>query len=477
MSTDLAPLPKEIVLLQQTAAYLDQCQSLDEVKNIRDQAEAIRLYQKKVGLSQRAMNSAAEIKIRAERRMGELLAAMPKQRPGQYQRSHAESLAPKLADLGISHNESSRVQAIAAVPAKKFEATIREAKESNHELTSREMIDLGRRAQHRTAATSRKPHDETSPLPIADLTAPFPYFGGKRRAAGIVWAALGDVDNYIEPFGGSAAVLLARPHPPQFETLNDVDCYIANFWRATQWAPEEVVQWADWPVNQTDLYARHRWLTCSEEAKRFRSRMREDPSYYDPRIAGWWCWGQCLWIGSGWCRVPADESGITDKRPQVHGMGVHGNDSAETCQERRESLLDRFNRLRDRLRTVRVCCCDWRRVCSSESVTTQLGTVGLFFDPTYSGESGRTPGLYGVDSLTVAHEAREYCLERGGDPRYRIVLAGLAGEGHEVLEESGWSVVAWESHGGYNRTEAGKDRARRERLWLSPHCLPVPSST
>jgi hypothetical protein len=367
-----------------------------------------------------------------------------------------------------------------------------------------------------------RPVPTITPVPIADLKAPWPYFGGKRRAAGIIWAVLGDPDNYIEPCGGSAANLLARPQSSKTwrETLNDADCYIANFWRATQWAPEEVVRWADWPVNQTDLYARHRWLTCSEEAKRFRERMREDPSYFDPRIAGWWVWGACTWIASGWCRSPVDESRIFDKRPPlcngnthygqgvhrqpevpdkcpplhalgVHrqpegippdgrpqladayarGRGVHGNDAAETCRERREFLLDWFGRLSDRLRAVRVCCRDWRAVCDSPSTTTRLGLTGIFFDPPYSEESGRCKDLYGVDSLTVAHDIREYCLEHGNDPQFRIVLAGLAGEGHEVLEEYGWTVAPWKSHGGYNHTDAGKDRAQRERLWCSPHTL------
>jgi len=43
------------------------------------------------------------------------------------------------------------------------------------------------------------------------LFAPFPYFGGKRRAASLVWKALGDPSGYVEPFAGSAAVLLGRP--------------------------------------------------------------------------------------------------------------------------------------------------------------------------------------------------------------------------------------------------------------------------
>lgn len=43
------------------------------------------------------------------------------------------------------------------------------------------------------------------------LKSPFVWFGGKRRVADQVWAALGDVDNYVEPFAGSLAVLLGRP--------------------------------------------------------------------------------------------------------------------------------------------------------------------------------------------------------------------------------------------------------------------------
>jgi hypothetical protein len=430
-------------------------------------------------------------------------------------------------------------------------------------------------------AVITRPKHIITPVPIARLKAPFPYHGGKWRAAGIIWACLGDVRNYIEPCCGSAAVLWARPHPPQIETvndptlvvdnfrrathpergdpgatadalcevLNDADPYIANLWRSTREAPEETASWADNPVDESFLHAVHRYLVLGEEAAQFRERIRQDMDYFDARRAGLWAWGACTWIGSGWCRVPSDESraaaeppdklprlvggrrgdtyygdlgvnagkcpqvdgmgvhrrpeGIPDKRPQlctgnshhgpgVHrqpegilhdgrpqladayarGRGVHSNNSAETCRERREWLVDWFRRLRDRLRTVRVCCGDWRRVCSSKSTTVRLGLTGIFFDPPYSAESGRTADLYGVDSLTMAHDIREYCLEHGGDPRFRIVLAGLAGEGHEVLEEHGWTVVPWKSQGGYgNRSAAGKDRTRRERLWCSPHTL------
>jgi len=64
------------------------------------------------------------------------------------------------------------------------------------------------------------------------LAAPFPYFGGKSLARETVWAALGDPENYVEPFAGSAAMLLGRPNVGKVETINDADGFVANFWRA-----------------------------------------------------------------------------------------------------------------------------------------------------------------------------------------------------------------------------------------------------
>ena len=84
------------------------------------------------------------------------------------------------------------------------------------------------------------------------MKAPFPWFGGKRKIAPEVWAALGDVDNYVEPFAGSLAVLLERPawHNGVTETVNDADQYLANFWRALAHDPDAVARYADWPSNE-----------------------------------------------------------------------------------------------------------------------------------------------------------------------------------------------------------------------------------
>jgi DNA adenine methylase len=358
-----------------------------------------------------------------------------------------------------------------------------------------------------------------SSISAKDLKAPFPYFGGKSTVAEMAWNLLGDVDNYVEPFAGSLAILLKRPHAPRVETVNDLDCFIANFWRAIQHDPEQVAAFADWPVNEVDLHARHRWLVKSEAAAKFRAAMRADPEHFDAKIAGWWCWGLCCWIGSGWCESEAEQlpylasgagqpsrgvngavrrptlsggdgspgHGIHGKegnRPQLadayaRGRGVNGNDNAGTCAQRRTWLIDWFGRLADRLRPVRVCCGDWKRVCDSPSVTTRLGLTGVFLDPPYRkklkcGKKNRAATIYANDNSQnvgdLCDEVQAWCLRYGPDPLMRIVLCGLEGEYPEV-EAAGWQSIAWKSSGGY-ANQAGKknENRHRERLWVSPHC-------
>lgn len=152
------------------------------------------------------------------------------------------------------------------------------------------------------------------------LTAPFPWFGGKSRAADLIWPRFGNVPNYIEPFAGSLSVLLARPHQPQVETVNDRDAYLANFWRAVQADPTGVARECDWPVSEADLHARHLWLIAQRD---FRERMLTDPDYFDVKIAGWWVWGLSSWIGSGWCDLNERTNERTNKeQAQSQGAGA-----------------------------------------------------------------------------------------------------------------------------------------------------------
>ena len=363
-------------------------------------------------------------------------------------------------------------------------------------------------------------------LAAPELKAPFPAFGGKSRIAPVVWQRLGDPRNYIEPFAFSAAMLLKRGSAGAIETINDRNAFVANFWRAVQKDPDAVAAHADWPVNETDLHARHRWLVGSDKSLAALNVVREDVDAFDARIAGWWCWGACCWIGSGWCDETHRNCG-SSTRPDLEGQlvtslpnlsetlphmdiggrlilspqlpmlggdgssgrGVHaphdrqpalaqggwgintGGDS-RLRSDRRAWITDWMYRLADRLRPVRVCCGHWNRICDSDSTMTRLGTTGVFLDPPYRvslrcGKKNRTAHIYANDRLqdvnALCDEVREWCLRWGTNKEVRIALCGLEGEYPEI-EAAGWDTHAWKSNGGYgNRSMARGKNDNAER--------------
>jgi hypothetical protein len=134
--------------------------------------------------------------------------------------------------------------------------------------------------------------------------APFPWFGGKSRAAEVVWQAMGDVQSYVEPFAGSLAVLLRRPHLPNrpycSETVNDADGLLCNAWRAIQLHPDATAEAASWPVSEADIHARHLAIVRWCQGKDL-ERLMGDPAWCDVQIAGWWLYGISCWIGAEWC--------------------------------------------------------------------------------------------------------------------------------------------------------------------------------
>lgn len=348
------------------------------------------------------------------------------------------------------------------------------------------------------------------------MKAPFPWFGGKSRAAHLVWPALGDVAHYVEPFAGSLASLLLRPHDPRIETVNDIDRHIANFWRAVRDAPDEVARHANNPTNEADLTARHIWLVNSG-AERI-VEIEGNPEYYDAKVAGWWVWGICCWIGSGWCAgtgpwgsdgeklVNLRESedgghgaGVNRQKTSLsRGCGVHrkrahlsnagrgvnrrlvhlGSDrgvnrtalqSHGATGEHEMALY--LNTLAERLRYVRVCCGDWSRVVSRGALS-HGKTVGIFLDPPYD-TSLRKNGCYNTDGEhgNVSADVFKWCMKNQDNPRYRIVMAGYEGE-HDIPDT--WRVVEWKAGRAYGRAggeTANSENRHKERLWLSPNCL------
>jgi len=114
---------------------LELATSVGEVKHIRDQAEALRMYAQAVHLGLEAQNEMADIKIRAERKGGELLEQM-------LHTDDLHDVSVSLAGLGIQEVQSHRWQIEASVPDLEYEAYAQTCQEEGCELTSAGLLRL-----------------------------------------------------------------------------------------------------------------------------------------------------------------------------------------------------------------------------------------------------------------------------------------------------------------------------------------------
>ena len=357
------------------------------------------------------------------------------------------------------------------------------------------------------------------------LSAPFPYFGGKRRAAPIIWQALGDPSGYVEPFAGSAAVLLARPpfKGRRTETLNDADGWLVNTWRAIQLDPDSVALHAYGPVTEIDYHARLAWLH-SRRDEELVAWLEGDPENHDAKAAGWWLYVMACGIGdpfgggpwkvidgklansrtsvtrAGASTVESDRwqarklphlgnagRGVHRELPHLGdaGQGVHRKlphlgDAGQGVHRELPHLGDAgqgglwlyMRQLCERLKRVRITCGSWERV--TKPSVTRAGSGGdgsraLLLDPPYA-TSGDLYSASADDNGLISKQVRQWCIDESTG--LRVVLCGFDGE-HDELLDHGWTVTKGKSGGGagYNTDSAA---GRRERLWMSPDCVPVP---
>ena len=369
---------------------------------------------------------------------------------------------------------------------------------------------------------------------VSDLRAPFPYFGGKSRAAALVWERFGTPINYVEPFFGSGAVLLACPEQqrPRVETVNDANAHLANVWRAISLYPEEVARAADWPVIEVDLHARHKHLLA--RIPEMRTALDADPKWCDPELAGWWIWGASAWIGSGWCeegstpslKAPILIGGNAGASPQL-GKGVHGGPMRQYSrrlpdlgggtqwgtdepnhragrgvhaegargpsrqlpflgnggsQDNPQAHYGRgINTDGNRSRLYDIFHALGERF---RYTRVTCGDWSRICTPAVTYRHGLTavfldPPYDGYEHLYSAAEeheeslsarVRKWALEMGERPDMRIALCGYEGE-HDM--PATWECVAWKAKGGYSNAakEGNNGNSKRERIWFSPACL------
>ena len=158
---NMAKDDRVLIKVDRAKQFLAEAKSLLDVKQVMALADAARIYGKRINASKEVTNSAAELRLRAERQLGVLLAKAPKRttadsKGGGSKGSKREPLPdapPTLAESGLDKKTSSRAQQLAAVPESAFEAALVTESDLN---PNRVVRDLTADRQKQTRDSKRK---------------------------------------------------------------------------------------------------------------------------------------------------------------------------------------------------------------------------------------------------------------------------------------------------------------------------------
>ena len=152
---------------------LAAAKDMPDILEIHDFAVAASAYAKAAKLGLQAQNEAASIKLDAERKAGQALKGIEREkggdrRSGEFQRNHDDPIEKNdskfkqvLDDNDISAAAATRWQSIASIPEEEYQEFKQETTEENKELTSNGALRLAQKIK-------RKDHHEAlqdSPLP------------------------------------------------------------------------------------------------------------------------------------------------------------------------------------------------------------------------------------------------------------------------------------------------------------------------
>jgi DNA adenine methylase len=261
------------------------------------------------------------------------------------------------------------------------------------------------------------------------MKAPIRYFGSKWRLAPWIVQQLPPHVCYVEPFGGSAAVLLTKPPSPN-EVYNDINSGLVSFFRVLRERPHELAEAvALTPYSREEHALSYEPSTDDlEVARRF-------------AVQSWQTIGgiKAAVQGRGWRYSIASISWAT--APQVWSR-----------------VPQRLLEAADRLKMVMIDHDDWRTVLQRYDSPTTL----FYLDPPYLSST-----RVGGSRATYQHELEDADHED-------LLRAALEVSGMVVI--SGYPSEQYDNalHGWTRLEVAGRSQsnaATTEVLWLSPAAM------
>ena len=254
------------------------------------------------------------------------------------------------------------------------------------------------------------------------------YYGGKWKLAPWIISHFPEHQNYVEPCGGAASVLLQKPRSP-LETYNDLDGNVVNFFRVLRDQPDELIRkirLTPWARAEYELHyapANDR----VEQARRF--------------------WVGCTYAVSN---MPFTSSGMKFEKNKNAMAGVPNVTVYAT--------IDHLEGAAARLKTVQIEHRTYQEIIGLYDHPTNL----FYFDPPYVASERSSPNTYAIEWDNARHaQAADLLRQCAG----YVVISGYACNLYrELYEDHGWARVDKEA-----QTNSGGKRI--ESLWLSPRTV------
>jgi DNA adenine methylase len=270
------------------------------------------------------------------------------------------------------------------------------------------------------------------------------YPGGKARLADRIVALMAPHRIYIEPYGGTASVLFAKPRAP-FEVINDLNDLVVTTLRVVRDRPEELAA-----ALELTPYARTEYAA---------SNFEEDPDAERPLDDLEIARRVCVRLGQGWAR---------------HGLAPKGRMSGWRISVRRgtadaatwATMPDRVARHFQRLQGVHI-----ENLPALDLIARYADEPDavIYLDPPYLGAARGGP------DATMRHYGRLYRVEMQGEQDHRDLAAAVTNRAAHVLLSGYHDPVYDELYDGWHRAEyavtannngrEGSDPRRTEVIW------------
>jgi len=140
-------LSQFLITIDDALRALAEARTPEQLIGLANKAEALRRYAQRTRLGMAAQNRCAEIRLRAERKLGQYLVGTRRNSGGRPKPVPLGNGFPTLEDLGITRKLSHRAQRLATIPPKDFESYLGMAAEQEWEITTRLLLHYHERRQ------------------------------------------------------------------------------------------------------------------------------------------------------------------------------------------------------------------------------------------------------------------------------------------------------------------------------------------